>query len=258
MNLFVPLWSGQAFSPIRWPRRAGAEYHGGMSTATILTAMYEAMRRQFGDRHWWPSDEAAPPEQRALEICVGAILTQNTAWTNVEKAVANLRAAGALDVAALADMPAPALAECIRPAGYFNVKARRLKNFIAGVRAFGGGVLAFLGRSVDTLREDLLAVSGIGAETADSIILYAAGKLSFVVDAYTCRILRRHKLIGPDDDYTSVQELLAGSLPRDVALWNDYHAQLVETGKQHCRPRARCSGCPLESFPHDPLADKEP
>ncbi|MCY2929827.1 MAG: endonuclease III domain-containing protein [Planctomycetota bacterium] len=230
-----------------------------MSTATTLTAMYEAMRARFGDRHWWPADRAAPPDRKALEICVGAILTQNTAWTNVEKAIANLRAAGALDVGALAALPAPALAELIRPAGYFNVKAKRLKNFIARVHDYrGGDILAFLGRSVDTLREDLLAVSGIGAETADSIILYAAGKLSFVVDAYTCRILRRHKLIGPDDDYTSVQELLAGSLPKDVALWNDYHAQIVETGKHYCRPTARCPGCPLEGFPHDPQADKEP
>ena len=230
-----------------------------MSTSSILTAMYESMRERFGDRHWWPAKEAAPPDRRALEICVGAILTQNTAWSNVEKALANLRASGALDVGVLARMPAADLAERIRPAGYFNVKAKRLKNFIACVWNFReGDISAFLDRSVDTLREDLLSISGIGAETADCIILYAAGKLSFVVDAYTCRILRRHKLIGPNDDYTSVQELMAGALPKDVSLWNDYHAQLVETGKQYCRPTARCAGCPLEGYPHDPAADKEP
>ena len=237
----------------------GRRYDGDMSTATMLMAMYEAMRARFGDRHWWPANEAAPEAERALEVCVGAILTQNTAWTNVEKAIANLRRAGGMNVRALADMPVAQLAEHIRPAGYFNVKAKRLKNFVARVREFGGpDVGAFLGRSVDTLREELLSVSGIGAETADCMILYAAGKLSFVVDAYTCRILRRHRLIGPDDDYASVQELLAGSLPKDVALWNDYHAQLVETGKGYCRPAARCEGCPLAGFPHDPLADKEP
>lgn len=232
---------------------------GGMSTAATLTAMYEAMRARFGDRHWWPTDATAPGERRALEICVGAILTQNTAWVNVEKALANLRAAGAMDVKALADMPAEELAERIRPAGYFNVKARRLKNFVGRVRQFGeGGMEGFLNRSADTLREDLLGISGIGAETADCMVLYAAGKLSFVVDAYTCRILRRHRLIGPDDDYASVQELLAGALPRDVGLWKDYHAQLVETGKRYCRPTARCEGCPLEGFAHDRSADREP
>jgi len=213
--------------------------------------MYEAMRQHFGDQHWWPGDGA-------LEICVGAILTQNTSWANVEKAIANLRAAGALSVSALQEMPQARLAELIRPAGYFNVKARRLKHFVAFVyESFTDDIEAFLDRPAATLREELLSINGIGRETADSIILYAAGKCSFVVDAYTARILRRHGLIGPEDDYESIRELFESSLPQDVALWNDYHAQLVAVGKNYCRPRPRCPGCPLEPFPHDPQAGLE-
>jgi endonuclease-3 related protein len=221
------------------------------TTPKTLLAFYEAMRKRFGHQGWWPG-------RTKLEICVGAILTQNTNWTNVTRAIANLQAAGCLSVGALHRLERGALADLIRPAGYYNIKARRLKQFIAAVHARSGEDLeAFLDRPVATLREALLAISGIGRETADSIILYAAGKPSFVVDAYTCRILFRHHLIGPDDDYESVKELLESSLPADVALWNDFHAQLVAVGKQYCRPTARCPGCPLESFPHDPRAGTE-
>ena len=207
--------------------------------------MYEAMRERFGDQHWWPGDGA-------LEICVGAIQTQNTSWANVVKAVANLRTAGCLRVSALHEMAQADLAELIRPAGYFNVKGKRLKHFAAYVHeGFGDDIEAFLDRSASTLREELLSINGIGRETADSIILYAAGKPSFVVDAYTCRVLLRHGLIGPEDDYETIKDLFESSLPEDVALWNDYHAQLVAVGKHYCRPRARCAGCPLGEFPHD-------
>ena len=221
------------------------------TTSQTLLAFYEAMRKRFGHQGWWPG-------QTKLEVCVGAILTQNTNWTNVTRAIANLQAAGCLSVGGLHRLERGALAELIRPAGYYNVKARRLKQFIAAVHAHSGEDLeAFLDRPVAILREALLAVSGIGRETADSIILYAAGKGSFVVDAYTCRILFRHHLIGPEDDYESVKELLESSLPTDVALWNDFHAQFVAVGKQYCRPTARCPGCPLEGFPHDPRAGVE-
>lgn len=229
-----------------------------MSTAQLLLDMYRAMRDRFGDRRWWPADPDAPPDRKALEICIGAILTQNTNWTNVEKALANLRAADLLDVAGLHAAPPAALAELIRPAGYYNVKAKRLKHFIARVHEHSGDdILAFLDRSAGALREDLLSVNGIGRETADCIVLYAAGKLSFVVDAYTCRILARHKLIAPGDDYDAVQDLFASRLPKDLALWNDYHAQLVETGKRFCRPTASCPNCPLEPFDHNPTGDTE-
>ena len=215
------------------------------STSQTLMDMYRAMLDRFGHQGWWPG-------QGQLEICVGAILTQNTNWTNVEKAILNLRAAGVMSVGALAELPPPRLAELIRPAGYFNVKAKRLGNFIRHVhQGWGEDLARFLDRPVSLLREELLSISGIGRETADSIILYAAGKPTFVVDTYTFRILYRHHLIGPEDDYESVKYLMESSLPTDVALWNDYHAQLVAVGKTHCRPTARCEGCPLEGFPHE-------
>ena len=132
---------------------------------------------------------------------------------------------------------------------------KRLKNFaVAVVEGWGDDIEAFLDRPVHVLRQELLAVNGIGKETADSMILYAAGKPSFVVDAYTYRILLRHHVIATEDEYEGIKELFESSLPDDVALWNDYHAQLVAVGKQYCRPRARCDGCPLEELPHDPLA----
>jgi len=218
--------------------------------------MYEAMRDRFGHRGWWPAATGAGPGERALEICVGAILTQNTNWTNVGKALSNLRDAACLTVSALSAKPQSALAELIRPAGYFNVKAKRLKNFIACVHeSCGDDIEAFLDRPMPALREELLSIHGVGRETADSILLYAAGKPSFVVDTYTFRILLRHGLIGPEDDYDSIQELFESSLPEDVDLWNDYHAQLVAVGKGHCKPKPRCAGCPLEAFAHDPDAE---
>jgi len=224
---------------------------GMATTSETWMAMYEAMRERFGDQGWWPGDGA-------LEICCGAILTQNTNWRNVEKAIANLRAAGCMSLPALHAMPRGDLAELIRPAGYFNVKAKRLKNFIAHVHeAFGNDLAAFLDRSVSALREELVSINGIGLETADSIVLYAAGKCTFVVDAYTARILLRHGLIGPEDDYETIKELCESHVPERLDLYNDYHAQLVAVGKTYCRPIARCEGCPLERFPHDRDAGRE-
>ncbi len=229
-------------------------------TSQILSEMYEAMRGRFGHQGWWPSfatgaASAGKPGNSKLEICVGAILTQNTNWGNVEKALKNLLSAGCMSVSALHELSHDELAKLIRPAGYYNIKAKRLKNFIAAVHeSFGDDFEAFLDRPVSTLREELLAINGIGRETADSMILYAAGKPSFVVDAYTYRILLRHGLIAPDDDYEAIKELFESSLPQDVELWNDYHAQLVAVGKNYCRPKAKCAGCPLEGFDHDAMA----
>ena len=221
--------------------------------------MYEAMRARSGHRGWWPSGAGAQTPEGKLEICLGAILTQNTNWRNVAKAIANLRDARCMSVPAILAKPQEALAELVRPAGYFNVKAKRLKNFIACVDAgWGSDIEGFLDRPVETLSEELLAVNGIGRETADSMILYAAGKCTFVVDTYTFRILLRHGLISPADDYETIKELFESSLPDDVELWNDYHAQLVAVGKNHCKPAARCEGCPLEAFDHDPRAGEDP
>ncbi len=226
-------------------------------TSQTLMEMYEAMRGRFGHQKWWPAVDGTACQEK-LEICVGAILTQNTNWGNVEKALKNLLAAGCMSVSALHALSHEKLAELIRPAGYYNIKAKRLKNFIAAAyEAFGDDFEAFLDRPAATLQEELLAINGIGRETADSMILYAAGKPSFVVDAYTYRILLRHRLIAPEDDYEAIKELFESSLPQDVELWNDYHAQLVAVGKNYCRPKAKCSGCPLEGFDHDAAAGME-
>jgi endonuclease III related protein len=224
------------------------------TTSATLMSMYEAMRAHFGPQNWWPSSASLAPHDRKLEICVGAILTQNTNWRNVERALERLIAAGAMSVAALHAMDRPALAELIRPAGYFNVKADRLQCFLALVaQRYGGDLEALLGRPVAELRRELLAVRGIGPETADSMILYAAGKCTFVVDAYTRRVCRRHGLLPPGADYDTVKGLYESHVPARVGLYNDYHAQLVAVGKHFCRPTARCDGCPLAGFPHDAL-----
>ena len=214
--------------------------------------MYEAMRGRFGLQGWWPSQAGARTAEGKTEICVGAILTQNTNWTNVERAIENLRRADCLSVEALDAMGPAKLARLIRPAGYFNVKTRRLKNFISAVVAEAGGDIdALLSRPIDELRAALLAVNGVGPETADSMILYAAGQPTFVIDAYTVRIFRRHGLLADGDDYAVAQEMFEAALPTDAGLFNDYHAQIVATGKRFCRRRARCEGCPLERFAHD-------
>ena len=214
-------------------------------------SMYRAMRQRFGPRHWWPICGDGDAAQAALEICVGAILTQNTSWTNVEKALANLHATGCMGVRELDEKSPAELAELIHSAGYFNVKARRLKHFVAHIRkGFGQDVAAFLDRPVRVLRAELLSLNGIGLETADCMILYAAGKPTFVVDAYTRRVLSRHGLAKADEDYEVIRGLFETSLPRSVELWNDFHAQFVAVGKYHCRPTARCEGCPLRRFAH--------
>ena len=220
-----------------------------------LMAMYEAMRGRFGDQQWWPSSARLPAVRRKLEICVGAILTQNTNWRNVEKALAKLIDGGCMSVGRLDAMRAEELAELIRPAGYFNVKARRVKHFIAHVRQrYGGRIERLLRRPAGPLRAELLGINGIGRETADSMILYAAGRCTFVVDAYTRRALRRHGLIDASADYEAIKSLFESHVPARVSLYNDYHAQWVAVGKNYCRPKARCEGCPLAGFPHDPTA----
>jgi endonuclease-3 related protein len=225
-------------------------------TGETLMRMYRAMHARWGERRWWPSQAGAETPKGKLEICVGAILTQNTNWRNVEKAIANLQAAGKMSLGKLHRARPETLARLIRPAGYFNVKARRLKYFIDHVHRISGvDIATFLARPLDVLRPELLGINGIGPETADSICLYAAGLPTFVVDAYTRRIFLRHGLITPASaDYDSIQQLCQAHLPAEVALYNDYHAQLVETGKYHCKPTARCEGCPLEALPHDPHA----
>jgi endonuclease-3 related protein len=214
-------------------------------TTRTLRRIYNALHRAFGPQGWWPG-------RTRTEIVVGAILTQNTNWKNVERAIAQLRAAGLLDWAALRDVPVGKLAELVRPAGYYNIKAARLKHFVTWLWAEHGGDFDGLAeRGVDELRAELLSIRGIGPETADSILLYALGRPTFVVDAYTARVAVRHRLIDAPVDYDGLKALFEDHLPIDACLFNEYHALLVAVGKHHCRPRAQCPGCPLEQFDHD-------
>ncbi|MCK9392437.1 MAG: endonuclease III domain-containing protein [Syntrophales bacterium] len=208
-------------------------------TAQWLVSAYHALNEHFGNLHWWPGDSP-------LEIIVGAILTQNTAWQNVEKAIVNLKAAHLLSSEALLAMPESDLAEMIRPSGYYNIKARRLKSFFIFLQdCFHGNLDVMLGEEIKTLREKLLQVKGIGEETADSILLYAVGKPVFVVDAYTRRILTRHGVIRESLAYVEIQRLFM-KLPHDAPLYNQYHALLVNTGKNYCnKKKPQCQACPL-------------
>jgi endonuclease-3 related protein len=198
------------------------------------------MSDHFGSQDWWPGDSP-------FEIMVGAILTQNTNWQNVEKAIANLKEAGLLSLAAMSALGPEELAEYIRPAGYYNIKAGRLQNFFAMInQQWDGDLDYFLTLPAVEMREQLLAVKGIGPETADSMVLYAGEKPVFVVDAYTHRILSRHEIIPEEYGYFEIQELLMDNLEEDTAFFNEFHALLVRTGNRFCKKnRPKCDGCPL-------------
>lgn len=204
-----------------------------------LTAIYEALLAHFGHRHWWPGDTP-------FEVCVGAILTQNTAWSNVKRAIDNLKEAGALSVEGLQSLPERRIAELVRPSGYYNQKADRLRRF-AGLLAkdYGGSLDRFFDRDAEALRRALLEFKGIGEETADSILLYAAGRPRFVVDAYTKRIFFRKAMLREKATYGEAQDLFEKYLPRDVDLYNDFHAQIVALGHHYCRPKPLCEDCPV-------------
>lgn len=197
----------------------------------------------LGPSGWWPADSA-------FEMAVGAILTQNTNWANVVRAIDNLKAAGRFSAEALYALPADELAELIKPAGYFRVKAARLRNLLALiVQELGGDITTLAADGLDAARERLLMVKGVGPETADSILLYGLSLPSFVVDAYTARICNRHALAPEDAGYEELRELFMDALPEDTALYNEFHALLVRVGNGWCRPRApRCDTCPLGAF----------
>ncbi|MCL2791319.1 MAG: endonuclease III domain-containing protein [Desulfobulbus sp.] len=214
-----------------------------MPTADWLRAVYDRMRSHFGPQHWWPAETP-------FEVMVGAILTQNTAWKNVERALANLKGAGVMSLAALSELPTALLAEYIRPAGYYNIKAGRLHNLLHRITdQYGDDLQAFLGQPLPQLREQLLAIKGIGRETADSILLYGAGLPIFVVDAYTHRILLRHQVIDEDCGYEAIQELFMDNLDCDAQLYNEYHALLVRVGNGYCKKKnPLCAACPLQGM----------
>ncbi len=205
-----------------------------------LKSIYKLLLSRFGPQGWWPG-------RTRTEIIIGAILTQNTNWQNVEKAILNLKKARLLNFSALDQGSERAVAGLIRPAGYFNVKARRLKNFVKFfIEDMNSSWKALRVMPFDELRQKLLAVNGVGPETADSILLYALDRPTFVVDAYTKRIFSRYGLIDGSADYGQIQRLFMDHLPADVKLFNEYHALIVRLAKEHCRSRPICAGCPLQ------------
>jgi len=210
-----------------------------MNPKLRLCRIYSSLDAHFGDLHWWPGETP-------FEIIVGAILTQNTAWRNVETAIGRLKNRRIMNPRSMRLLPEQELASIIRPAGFFNVKAARLKAFLRFLHEnYGDSLERMFAVDTASLRSALLAVHGIGPETADSILLYAGGRPAFVVDAYTKRILSRHGLISSTADYPYIQRLFMASLPKEIPIYKQYHALIVETGKAFCRKTPICSACPL-------------
>ncbi len=207
-----------------------------------LLAVYNKLYSRFGPQHWWPGETP-------FEVAVGAILTQNTNWGNVEKAINNLKREGKLNASAIHKMDPGRLATLIKPAGYFNIKAKRVKHFVDFLtKEYRGSMAEMKREKMDVIRENLLGVNGIGPETADSIILYALDKPVFVVDAYTKRVLSRHNIMGHAASYDSFQKLFHSNLERNFSFFNEYHALFVRVAKEHCRTKPICEGCPLNGM----------
>ncbi len=207
-----------------------------------LCEIYKTLNEHFGELHWWPGETP-------FEVAVGAILTQNTNWKNVEVAIDKLKQANLLDPLRLYAAEDSVVAELIRSSGYYNIKTKRLKAFLRFLQEeYAGNMGEMFNEELWTLRGKLLGVNGIGEETVDSILLYGGGKPVFVVDAYTRRILERHDIISRDRSYKEIQALFMENLPQETPLYNQYHALLVNTGKHFCRKKApTCRGCPLET-----------
>ena len=209
--------------------------------------MFTLLLNHYGPRNWWPAETR-------LEVMIGAVLTQNTNWKNVEKAICNLKNREWISINALHRASHRELAREIRPAGYYNIKAKRLKNLIGFmVDTYDGELKNLLNENTDTLRQCLLSVNGVGPETADSILLYAADRPVFVIDAYTHRILHRHGLSGDQTTYPELQDFFMDNLPLDPTLFNEFHALIVETAKDFCRKNPRCEQCPLNQWECDML-----
>jgi endonuclease-3 related protein len=210
---------------------------------TVLQEVYRRLLDAFGPQKWWPGDTQ-------FEIMVGAILVQNTNWQNVERAIQNLREADLLEPGALYELPEEELEELIRPAGYYRVKTVRLRALLRFViERYDGSLEAMFRRPLNELRKELLAVHGVGQETADSILLYAGEMPTFVVDAYTYRIFSRHGWIDIESDYGRIQEYFHDNLPADAPMYNEYHALIVNLGKRFCKKsKALCDACPLRQM----------
>ena len=208
----------------------------------LLMNIYQKLYQAYGPRDWWPAETS-------FEVMVGAILTQNTSWRNVEKAIQKLKGKGVLNPEGIHDLKKTQLASLIKSSGYYRIKADRLKAFVNFLFEEFDGDLKRMGRErLGELREKLLGVKGIGPETADSILLYGLKKSIFVIDAYTKRILSRHKMILENTAYEEVQKLFMEHLPLDEKLFNEYHALLVHLGKTVCKKIPRCDICPLKGI----------
>lgn len=206
----------------------------------LLKEVYERLFAAFGPRNWWPADSP-------FEVILGAILTQNTAWKNVAAAITNLRRYNLLSFERICDLGVADLAALVRSSGFYNQKAVKIKRFCDHIREEWAGVLEdYLAQDADSLRSDLLSIRGIGPETADSIVLYAAFKPSFVVDAYTYRILSRHGWVDESISYDELRDYFMGALEPDVPFYQEFHALLVKTGHLYCRRKPLCDSCPLK------------
>ena len=213
-----------------------------MRKTKALLQIYQKMFEALGPRQWWPGETP-------FEIVISAILTQNTNWSNVEKAIKNLKTAGKLSPEGIYELSVTELAKLIRPSGFFNVKAKRVKTFINWLFSrYEGNLSKMFARDLQSLRSELLSVKGIGPETADSILLYAGNMPTFVVDAYTHRIFSRHELIPEESTYDDMKSFFEENLPKDVQLFNEYHALLVNIGKMFCKPKKVCEPCPLKDI----------
>lgn len=225
----------------RFPGRAGYRPPVKRPRRPSLREVHDLLRERMGESRWWPAETP-------FEVCLGAILTQNTAWSNVEKVLVTLRARDLLSHRALYRLRRPTLERLLRPSGTFQVKARRLRAFLEFLEAaFGGVAERMASEDPLRLRAALLAVHGIGPETADCIVLYAAGAPSFVVDAYTRRVFGRLGWLRGGESYDEVQRLFHAGLPGDAALFNEYHALVVRLAKEWCRTRPLCASCPLDA-----------
>ena len=211
-------------------------------TKELLHEIYDRLFAALGPQGWWPAESV-------FEVILGAILTQNTAWKNVATAIANLRRHDLLDFGRVCGLNTPELAGLIRSSGFYNQKAKKIKNFCNHIQTKWGGALdKFLDQDEADLRSDLLEIRGIGPETADSVILYAAFKPSFVVDAYTYRIFSRHEWIEEAISYEDLREYFMGAMEPDVPVFQEFHALLVRTGHLYCRKKPLCDSCPLNIF----------
>ncbi|MBN2075442.1 MAG: endonuclease [Dehalococcoidales bacterium] len=219
-----------------------AKYTVTESVKTLLEEIYHRLFDKYRPQHWWPGETP-------FEVMIGAVLTQSAAWKNVETAISNLKISGLMSPATLREKSPEEVAPLIRSAVYYNVKARKLKALVEYIgNACDDNLDRLFEKDTGQLRDELLAVWGIGEETADSILLYAANKPVFVIDAYTRRIMSRIGIQPENDTYSGWQDMFMNNLPADAVLFNEYHALLVRLGKETCRPKPLCPGCPLSDI----------